>query len=77
MRESEDLLVSLKAAVSAKFKESIMAGMDGKAKDRLTILHVGTRHKPIRPDQGYGPVETVIYNIDQGLVSRGQSSIVA
>ncbi len=77
MRESEDLLVSLTAAVSVKFQESIMAAMDGKAKDRLTILHVGTLNKPIRPDQGYCPIETVIYNIDQGLVSRGQRSIVA
>jgi uncharacterized repeat protein (TIGR01451 family) len=33
--------------------------------------------KPIRPDLGYGPIETVIYNIDKGLRSSGHRSIVA
>jgi len=54
-----------------------MAGNEGKTKDRLTILHIGTLNKPIRPDQGYCPVETVIYNIDKGLAAMGHRSIVA
>ena len=45
--------------------------------DKLTVLHVGTLNKPIRPDQGYCPIETVIYNLDKGLVSAGHRSIVA
>ena len=45
--------------------------------DKLTVLQVGTLNKPIRPDQGYCPVETVIYNIDKGLLSAGHRSIVA
>jgi len=48
-----------------------------KNNDQLTILHVGTLNKPISPNQGYSPVETVIYNIDKGLVLRGFRSIVA
>ncbi|MCZ6491893.1 MAG: glycosyltransferase family 4 protein [Acidobacteria bacterium] len=45
--------------------------------DQLTVLQVGTLNKPVRPDQGYGPVETVICNVDKGLVSAGHRSIVA
>lgn len=44
--------------------------------DKLTVLHVGTLNKPISPDQGYCPIETVIYNLDKGLVSAGHRSIV-
>lgn len=45
--------------------------------DKLTVLHVATLNKPIRPDLGYGPIETVIHNIDKGLYSLGHRSIVA
>ncbi len=44
--------------------------------DKLTVLHVGTLNKAIRPDQGYCPIETVIYNLDKGLISAGHRSIV-
>ena len=44
---------------------------------RLTVLHVATLNQPIRPDLGYGPIETVIYNIDKGLHSLGHQSILA
>jgi glycosyltransferase involved in cell wall biosynthesis len=44
---------------------------------RLTVLQVATINKPIKPDLGYGPIETVIYNIDKGLHSLGHRSIVA
>lgn len=43
----------------------------------LTVLHVATINKPIRPRGGYGPIESVIYNIDQGLHGLGHRSIVA
>jgi glycosyltransferase involved in cell wall biosynthesis len=43
----------------------------------LTVLHAATINKPIRPDLGYGPIETVIYNIDMGLRLSGHRSIVA
>ncbi|GBD99740.1 D-inositol 3-phosphate glycosyltransferase [bacterium BMS3Abin07] len=46
-------------------------------KKRLTILQVATINRPIRPDIGYSPIETVIYNIDKGLQSSGHRSIVA
>ena len=45
--------------------------------EKLTVLHVATLNKPIRPDLGYGPIETVIHNIDKGLHSLGHRSIVA
>jgi glycosyltransferase involved in cell wall biosynthesis len=45
--------------------------------EKLTVLHVATLNQPIRPDLGYGPIETVIYNIDKGLHSLGHRSIVA
>ncbi|NOZ70082.1 MAG: glycosyltransferase family 4 protein [Deferribacteres bacterium] len=44
---------------------------------RLTVLHVATLNQPVRQDLGYGPIETVIYNIDKGLHSSGYRSIVA
>ncbi len=44
---------------------------------RLTVLHVATLNQPIKSDLGYGPIETVIYNIDKGLHSLGHRSIVA
>jgi len=43
----------------------------------LTILHVATINKPIAADIGYGPIETVIYNLDKGLHELGHRSIVA
>ncbi|MGE0826565.1 MAG: glycosyltransferase [Candidatus Binatia bacterium] len=44
---------------------------------RLNILHVATINKPITSQIGYGPIETVIYNIDKGLHALGHRSIVA
>jgi glycosyltransferase involved in cell wall biosynthesis len=44
---------------------------------KLTVLHVATLNQPISPELGYGPIETVIYNIDKGLDSLGHRSIVA
>ncbi|MFQ5686499.1 MAG: glycosyltransferase [Candidatus Scalindua sp.] len=44
---------------------------------KLTVLHVATLNQPIRPDLGYGPIETVIHNIDKGLYASGNRSIVA
>jgi glycosyltransferase involved in cell wall biosynthesis len=44
---------------------------------KLTVLHVATLNQPIRPDLGYGPIETIIYNIDKGLHFLGHRSIVA
>ena len=44
---------------------------------KLTVLHVATLNQPIKPDLGYGPIETVIHNIDKGLHSSGYRSIVA
>jgi glycosyltransferase involved in cell wall biosynthesis len=41
------------------------------------VLQVATLNQPISPDLGYGPIETVIYNIDKGLHSLGHRSIVA
>ena len=45
--------------------------------EKLIVLHVATLNQPIRPDLGYGPIETVIYNIDKGLHFLGHRSIVA
>ena len=42
-----------------------------------TVLQAATINKPIKPDLGYGPIETVIYNIDKGLRFLGHRSIVA
>ena len=44
---------------------------------RLNVLHVATINKPIMSEIGYGPIETVIYNIDKGLCILGHRSIVA
>jgi len=44
---------------------------------KLTVLHVATLNQPIRPDLGYSPIETVIYNLDKGLHLSGHNSIVA
>ena len=43
----------------------------------MNVLHVATLNRPIRQNLGYGPIETVIYNIDKGLHSLGHRSIVA
>ncbi len=43
----------------------------------MNILHVATINKPISPSNGYGPIESVIYNIDKGLTGLGHRSIVA
>lgn len=45
--------------------------------NKLTVLQVATIDKPITPTLGYSPIETVIQNIDSGLVSLGHKSIVA
>lgn len=45
--------------------------------EKLTVLHVATLNQPISPDIGYGPIETVIHNIDKGLYSSGHRSIIA
>ncbi len=44
---------------------------------KLTVLQVATINKPITPDLGYSPIETVIHDIDKGLQSLGHRSIVA
>lgn len=43
----------------------------------INVLHIATLNRPIRQDLGYGPIETVIYNIDKGLHKLGYRSIVA
>jgi glycosyltransferase involved in cell wall biosynthesis len=45
--------------------------------EKLTVLHVATLNQPISPNLGYGPIETIIHNIDKGLYSLGHRSIVA
>ncbi|MCK5283281.1 MAG: glycosyltransferase family 4 protein [Nanoarchaeota archaeon] len=50
----------------------------GKKQDKkITVLQVATLNQPISSDIGYGPIETVIYNIDKGLHNLGHRSIVA
>lgn len=49
----------------------------GATRKRLNVLHVATINKPITSHMGYGPIETVIYNIDKGLSTLGHRSIVA
>ena len=44
---------------------------------KINVLHIATLNRPIRQDLGYGPIETVIYNIDKGLHELGHRSIVA
>lgn len=46
-------------------------------RDEINVLHIATLNRPIRQDLGYGPIETVIYNIDKGLHELGHRSIVA
>ena len=48
-----------------------------KTTKKITVLHIATLNRPIRQDLGYGPIETVIYNIDKGLHQLGHRSIVA
>ena len=43
----------------------------------MNVFHVATLNRPIRQDLGYGPIETVVYNIDKGLHTLGHRSIVA
>jgi glycosyltransferase involved in cell wall biosynthesis len=43
----------------------------------MNVLHVATLNRPIRQNLGYGPIETVIYNIDKGLHKLGHRTIVA
>ena len=43
----------------------------------MNVLHVATLNRPIRNDLGYGPIETVVYNLDKGLHELGHRSIVA
>ena len=43
----------------------------------MNILQVATLNRPVKQDLGYGPIETVIYNIDKGLNNLGHRSIVA
>ncbi len=43
----------------------------------MNVLHVATLNQPIRNDLGYGPIETVVYNLDKGLHELGHRSIVA
>lgn len=45
--------------------------------EKPTVLHVATLNLPIRSDLGYGPIETIIYNIDKGLHLLGHRSIIA
>jgi len=45
--------------------------------NRLSVLNVSPLTLPIKPDLGYSPIETIIYNIDKGLYSLGHRSIVA
>ena len=43
----------------------------------MNVLHVATLNRPIKNDLGYGPIETVVYNLDKGLHELGHRSIVA
>ncbi len=43
----------------------------------MNVLHIATLNRPIKQNLGYGPIETVIYNIDKGLHKLGHHSIVA
>ncbi len=46
-------------------------------RQKMNVLHVATLNRPIRQDLGYGPIETVVYNLDKGLHELGHRSIVA
>ncbi len=43
----------------------------------LTVLHVATMNKAIKSRIGYGPIETIVFNLDKGLHASGHRSIVA
>ena len=43
----------------------------------MNVLHVATLNRPISKNLGYGPIETVVYNLDKGLHELGCRSIVA
>jgi glycosyltransferase involved in cell wall biosynthesis len=43
----------------------------------MKILQIATLNRPIHQDLGYGPIETVIYDLDKGLTGLGHQSIVA
>lgn len=43
----------------------------------MNILQIATLNRPIKGNLNYGPIESVIYNIDKGLHRLGQRSIVA
>lgn len=44
---------------------------------KMNVLHIATLNRPVKQNLGYGPIETVIYNIDKGLHGLGYRSIVA
>ena len=46
-------------------------------RNKISVLQIATLNRPIRQDLGYGPIETVIYNIDKGLHKLGHRSIVS
>lgn len=48
-----------------------------RTRKKINVLHVATLNRPVRQNLGYGPIETVIYNIDKGLHKLGHRSIVA
>ncbi len=48
-----------------------------KAKRKINVLQIATLNRPISMNLCYGPIETVIYNIDKGLHKLGHHSIVA
>ena len=48
-----------------------------KISNKMSVLHIATLNRPIRQDLGYGPIETVIYNVDKGIHELGHRSIVA
>lgn len=48
-----------------------------KTSKKINVLHIATLNRPIRQNLGYGPIETVVYNIDKGLHKLGYRSIVA
>ncbi|MFC1591627.1 glycosyltransferase family 4 protein [Thermodesulfobacteriota bacterium] len=48
-----------------------------KTEKKMNVLQIGTLNRPISQDLGYGPIETVVYNIDKGLHNLGHRSIVA
>lgn len=43
----------------------------------MKVLQVATLNRPVSGESGYAPIETVIYNIDKGLIALGYDSVVA